>query len=89
MAAKDILPAQGEWFDETLATASPDVLREMVVRMAQVMKDAEVEQRRIRRGVRGADELAQRVSAAGVGHPRGDGGCCFFDHDLSAPGGGL
>nr|WP_165960067.1 hypothetical protein [Nonomuraea longispora] len=45
MAAKDILPAEGEWFDETLATASPDVLREMVVRMAQMMMDAEVEQR--------------------------------------------
>ncbi|MGW0199412.1 IS256 family transposase [Nonomuraea sp. NPDC003201] len=40
-----MLPAQGEWFDETLATASPDVLREMVVRMAQMMMDAEVEQR--------------------------------------------
>lgn len=45
MAAKDILPAEGEWFDETLAAASPDVLREMVVRMAQMMMDAEVEQR--------------------------------------------
>lgn len=45
MAAKDILPAESEWFDETLATASPDVLREMVVRMAQMMMDAEVEQR--------------------------------------------
>ncbi|MDA0647669.1 IS256 family transposase [Nonomuraea ferruginea] len=41
----DILPAEGEWFDETLAQASPDVLREMVVRMAQMMMDAEVEQR--------------------------------------------
>ncbi|MFI6990854.1 transposase [Nonomuraea wenchangensis] len=41
----NILPAEGEWFDETLAQASPDVLREMVVRMAQMMMDAEVEQR--------------------------------------------
>ncbi|MFB9477717.1 IS256 family transposase [Nonomuraea salmonea] len=40
-----MLPAQGEWFDETLAAASPDVLREMVARMAQMMMDAEVEQR--------------------------------------------
>jgi transposase-like protein len=45
VAAKDILPAEGEWFDETLAQASPDMLREMVVRMAQMMMDAEVEQR--------------------------------------------
>lgn len=45
MAAMDILPAEGEWFGETLAKASPDVLREMVVRMAQMMMDAEVEQR--------------------------------------------
>ncbi|WP_328855845.1 IS256 family transposase [Microbispora hainanensis] len=41
----DILPAEGDWFDETLMQASPDVLREMVVRMAQMMMDAEVEQR--------------------------------------------
>ncbi|WP_223168184.1 IS256 family transposase [Nonomuraea sp. SYSU D8015] len=41
----DILPGESEWFDETLAQASPDVLREMVVRMAQMMMDAEVEQR--------------------------------------------
>lgn len=45
MAAMDILPVESEWFDETLAKASPDVLREMVVRMAQMMMDAEVEQR--------------------------------------------
>jgi putative transposase len=45
VAAMDILPADGDWFDETLAQASPDVLREMVVRMAQMMMDAEVEQR--------------------------------------------
>ncbi|MFI7135800.1 hypothetical protein ACIBQ1_59855 [Nonomuraea sp. NPDC050153] len=32
-------------FDETLAQASPDVLREMIVRMAQMMMDAEAEQR--------------------------------------------
>lgn len=45
MAAMDILPADGERFDETLATASPDMLREMVARMAQMMMGAEVEQR--------------------------------------------
>ncbi|MEV0594476.1 hypothetical protein AB0I38_23935 [Nonomuraea cavernae] len=45
MAATDILPAEGEWFDETLAQTSPDMLREMVMRMAQMMMDAEVEQR--------------------------------------------
>ncbi|WP_433445331.1 transposase [Nonomuraea sp. CA-141351] len=40
-----MLPAEGEWFDETLVQVSPDVLREMVVRMAQMMVDAEVGQR--------------------------------------------
>ncbi|MFE3455892.1 IS256 family transposase [Nonomuraea sp. NPDC059194] len=41
----DILPVGDGWFDETLAQASPDVLREMVTRMAQLMMDAEAEQR--------------------------------------------
>jgi transposase-like protein len=45
VAATDILPAGDGWFDETLAAASPDMLREMIVRMAQMMMDAEVEQR--------------------------------------------
>jgi putative transposase len=44
VAAGDIVPVTGEWFEETLAEASPDVLRTMVREMAQRMMDAEVEQ---------------------------------------------
>ncbi len=41
----DIVPATGDYFDETLAEASPDLLRAMIREMAQRMMDAEVEQR--------------------------------------------
>src|ERR1700755_2780208 len=44
VAAGDIVPVTGEWFEETLASASPDGLRTMVREMAQRMRDAEVEQ---------------------------------------------
>jgi putative transposase len=44
VAAGDIVPVTGEWFEQTLAEASPDVLRTMVREMAQRMMDAEVEQ---------------------------------------------
>jgi transposase-like protein len=44
VAAGDIVPVTSEWFEETLAGASPDVLRTMVREMAQRMMDAEVEQ---------------------------------------------
>lgn len=40
----DIVPAVGDYFDETLAAASPDMLRTMIREMAQRMMDAEVEQ---------------------------------------------
>jgi hypothetical protein len=30
VAASDIVPVTGEWFEETLAEASPDMLRTMV-----------------------------------------------------------
>src|SRR5271170_7911298 len=45
MAAGDIVPVPGAQFEETLASASPDVLREMVREFAQRMMDADVEVR--------------------------------------------
>ena len=45
MAAGDIVPVPGAQFEETLAAASPDVLREMIKGFAQRMMDAEVEAR--------------------------------------------
>src|SRR6201998_4127616 len=45
MAAGDIVPVLGAQFEETLASASPDVLRAMVREFAQRMMDAEVEVR--------------------------------------------
>ena len=44
MAVNDIVPAVGDYYDETLAEASPDMLRTMIREMAQRMMDAEVEQ---------------------------------------------
>ncbi|WTL63963.1 IS256 family transposase [Streptosporangium sp. NBC_01495] len=38
------MPATGEYFDDTLAAASPDLLRTMIREFAQRMMDAEVEQ---------------------------------------------
>ena len=75
MAAGDIVPVPGAQFEETLASASPDLLRAMIREFAQRMMDADVEVR-VQRGVRGGDagpgELPQRVPAAGVGHPGRD-----------------
>ena len=45
MAAGDIVPVPGDSFEQTLASASPDVLREMVREFAQRMMDADVEVR--------------------------------------------
>ena len=45
MAARDIVPVPGARFEETLASASPDVLREMVRGFAQRMMDADAEVR--------------------------------------------
>jgi transposase-like protein len=45
MAARDIVPVTGMQFEETLASASPDVLREMIKGFAQRMMDADVEVR--------------------------------------------
>ena len=75
MAVGDIVPVPGARFEETLASACPDLLREMIKGFAQRMMDAEVEER-LRGGVRGgqpgAGELPERVPAAGVGHPGRD-----------------
>ncbi|MFD0852310.1 transposase, partial [Actinomadura adrarensis] len=38
-----MVPVTGEWFEQTLESASPDLLRTMVRQMAQRMMDAEVE----------------------------------------------
>ena len=45
MAAGDIVPVPGAQFEETLASASPDVLRGMIREFAQRMMDADVEVR--------------------------------------------
>jgi putative transposase len=45
VAVGDIVPVPGAQFEETLAPASPDVLREMVRGFAQRMMDADVEVR--------------------------------------------
>ncbi|GAA2582108.1 hypothetical protein GCM10010411_13520 [Actinomadura fulvescens] len=44
MAVRDILPVVAEEFEETLTSASPDLLREVIRQMAQPMMDAEIEQ---------------------------------------------
>jgi putative transposase len=41
MAARDIVPVPGARFEETLESASPDVLREMIKGFAQRMMDAD------------------------------------------------
>jgi hypothetical protein len=45
VAAGDIVPVQGGQFEETQASASPDVLRVMVRGFAQRMMDGPVEVR--------------------------------------------
>ena len=45
MAAGDIVPVPGAQSGETLASAGPDMLREMIRGFAQKMMDAEVEVR--------------------------------------------
>jgi putative transposase len=43
VAVKDIVPVAGGRFEDALASASPDLLREMIKGFAQRMMDAEVE----------------------------------------------
>ena len=45
MAVGDIVPVPGAQFEDTLESASPDLLREMIRGFAQKMMDAEVEGR--------------------------------------------
>ena len=45
MAVGDIVPVPGAQFEETLASASPDLLREMIREFAQRMMDTDVEVR--------------------------------------------
>src|SRR6201996_8741238 len=45
VAAGDIVPVPGAQFEETLASASPDMLRAMIREFAQRMMDAEIEVR--------------------------------------------
>ena len=45
MAARDIVPVVSDRFEQTLASASPDMLREMIRGFARKMMDAEVEVR--------------------------------------------
>jgi putative transposase len=45
VAVGDIVPVSGAQFEETLASASPDMLREMIREFAQRMMDADVEVR--------------------------------------------
>ena len=45
MAVGDIVPVPGAQFEETLASAGPDLLREMIREFAQRMMDADVEVR--------------------------------------------
>src|SRR5690348_18471652 len=45
VAVGDIVPVGGAQFEETLASAGPDVLREMIREFAQRMMDADVEVR--------------------------------------------
>jgi len=40
VAVKDIVPVPSERFEDTLASASPDLLREMIRSFAQRMMDA-------------------------------------------------
>ena len=75
VAAGDIVPVSGAQFEETLASASPDVLRAMIREFAQRMMDADVGvalQRGLRGGHAGPGELPQRLPAPGVGHPGRD-----------------
>jgi putative transposase len=60
VAAGDIVPVNGAQFEETLAAASPDVLREMVRAFAQRMMDAEVE---VRCGAAYGEVSADRVNS--------------------------
>jgi putative transposase len=60
VAVGDIVPVPGAQFEQTLASASPDLLREMVRGFAQKMMDAEVE---VRCGAGYGEVSADRVNS--------------------------
>ena len=67
MAVGDIVPVSGELFEQTLASASPDMLREMIRGFAQRMMDAEVE---VRCGAGYGEVSPQRVNSRNGYRPR-------------------
>src|SRR2546429_5090761 len=75
VAAGDIVPVPGDSLEQTLASASPDVLREMIREFAQRMMDADVEVRcNAGYGEVTPDRVNSRnwLPAAGAGHPGRD-----------------
>src|ERR1700745_4533592 len=70
VAAGDIVPVPGAQFEETLAAASPDVLRAMVREFAQRMMDADVE---VRCNAGYGEMTPDRVNSA-TGYRRRGGG---------------
>ena len=67
MAVGDIVPVPGAQFEETLASASPDVLREMIRGFAQRMMDAEVE---VRCGAAYGEITPERLNSRNGYRPR-------------------
>ena len=67
MAVGDIVPVPGAQFEETLTSASPDLLREMIRAFAQKMMDAEVE---VACGAGYAEVSPQRVNSRNGYRPR-------------------
>jgi len=67
VAAGDIVPVPGDSFEQTLASASPDMLREMVRGFAQKMMDAEVE---VRCGAGYGEVSPDRVNSRNGYRPR-------------------
>jgi putative transposase len=67
VAVGDIVPVPGAQFEETLASASPDVLREMIRGFAQRMMDAEVE---VRCGAAYGEVTPERLNSRNGYRPR-------------------
>jgi transposase-like protein len=67
VAVGDIVPVPGAQFEETLTSASPDLLREMIRAFAQKMMDAEVE---VACGAGYAEVSPQRVNSRNGYRPR-------------------
>jgi putative transposase len=67
VAAGDIVPVPGDSFEQTLASASPDLLREMIREFAQRMMDADVE---VRCNAAYGEVTPQRVNSRNGYRPR-------------------